>query len=95
MSDIYVAWRKVIRRIFRVPYTTHNDIVIKLGGDIVSILDRRMLKFLFNLINHDNLVVQNITKFKLGCPRSTLTENCNYLLDKYKFSHLDFYTDIR
>ena len=34
MSYSYVAWRKVIRRIFMVPYYTHNDIVIKLGGDI-------------------------------------------------------------
>ena len=28
MSDVYVAWRKVIRHIFRVPYRTRNDIVI-------------------------------------------------------------------
>ena len=41
-----------------------------------------------------NHVVQNIIKFKLGCPRSTLAENYKYLLYKYKFSHLDFYTDI-
>ena len=34
MSDLFVAWRKVIRRILRVPYQIHNDIVIKLGGDI-------------------------------------------------------------
>ena len=82
MSDLYVAWRKVSIRIFRVPYRTHNEIVIKLGGDIVSWLDRRIAKFSFN---YDNHVVQNITKFKLGCPRSTLTENYKYLLYKYKF----------
>ena len=84
MSDLYVAWRKVIRRISRAPYRTYNDIVIKLGGNTVSRLDRRLAKFLFSLINHDNPVVQNKTKFKLGCPRTTLAEN--------KFSHLDFYT---
>ena len=64
-----------------VPYRTHNDIVIKRGGYIVSRLDRRMAKFLFNLINHDNTVVQNITKFKLGCPRSTLAEKYFSVLD--------------
>ena len=30
MSVLYVAWGNVIRRIFRVPYRTHNDIVIRL-----------------------------------------------------------------
>ena len=48
MSDLYVAWRKVIRRIFKVPYRTHNDIVIKLGGDIVLGLDRRIFFIPFN-----------------------------------------------
>ena len=33
-----------------------------------------------------------ITRFKLNCPRSTLTDNYKYLL--YKFSHLDLYSDI-
>ena len=94
MSDLYVSWRKVIRRIFRVPYRTHNDIINKLGGDIISRLDRRLARFLFSLINHDNTVVEYITKFKLSCPRSTLAENYKYLLYKYKFSHLDFYSDI-
>ena len=52
-----------------------------------------MAEFLFNLSNHNNHVVQNKTKFKLGCPRSTLAENWNYILYKYKFSHFNFYTD--
>ena len=80
MLDWYVTWRKVIRRIFRVPYGSHNDIAIKLGGEILSKVDRRMAKVLFNLINHDNRVVHNKTIFKLGCPRSTLAENSKYLL---------------
>ena len=74
MSDLYVAWRKVIRCIFRVPYRTHDDIVY-----------RRLTKLLFNLINHDNPVVQNITKLKLGYPRSTLAENYTYLFYKFSF----------
>ena len=62
MSDLYVSWRKVIRRIFRVSYRTHNDIVTKFGGDIISRIDRRLARFLFSLINHDNTVVKYITK---------------------------------
>ena len=82
MSDLYVARIKVIIRVLRVPHRTHNGIVIKLGRDIVSRLDRRMAKFLINLINHDNPAVQNINRFKHGCHRSTLADNYKYLLYK-------------
>ena len=54
ISDIYVSRRKNIRRIFRAAYRTHNDIIAKLGRYIVSRLDRRLARFLFSLINHDN-----------------------------------------
>ena len=53
---------------FHIAFLMNNDIVIKLEGDIVSRLDCRMAKFSFNLINHNNPIVQNITKFKLVCP---------------------------
>ena len=51
-TDLYVCWGKVIR------HRTYT--VIKLGGDIIPKLDRR----LFSLINYDNSVVRNITRFK-------------------------------
>ena len=87
-----MSWRRVIRRIYIVPYRTHNELVAKLGRYIISRLDRRLAIFVFGLINHDNTVVKYITKFKLKCPHSTLAEN--YLLYKYNFSHLNLYSDI-
>ena len=27
INDIYVAWRKVIRKLFKLPYRTHNYLV--------------------------------------------------------------------
>ena len=51
-----MSWRKVIRRMCRVPYCIHNDIVTKLDGDIVFKLDRELARFLFGLIYHDNAV---------------------------------------
>ena len=74
--------------------STHNDIVTKLGGDIVSRLDRRLASFLFSLINHNNIVVKYITKVTLSCPRLTLAENYKHLLYKHTFSYLDCYSDI-
>ena len=46
------------------------------------------------MININNDVVKSITRFKLFSPSFVLAENYRYLLHKYKFSHLDFYTDI-
>ena len=63
---------------------------------VKGICDRRLAKvtFLSGLTNHDYTGVKYITKLKLSCPRSTLASNYKYLLYKYKFSHLDFYSNI-
>ena len=54
MSDLYIAWRKVRRYIYRSPSNTHSSIIIKLEGCIEARLDRRLAKFIFNAINHSN-----------------------------------------
>ena len=43
MLDVYTTYRKVIRRLFRIPARTHNSTVIKLTCDLVSRLDCRSL----------------------------------------------------
>ena len=40
MSQLYVAWRKSIRKVFHLPSQTHNYIVSNLGGYIIERLDR-------------------------------------------------------
>ena len=54
VSDLYTAHRKVTRCSFRIPARIHNPIVIKLAGVLVSKLDCRIAKFIFNMLNHDN-----------------------------------------
>ena len=78
MIDLYIAWRKVIRRIYRLPKRTHNFITMKLY--IETRLDRRLAKFVFTMINNNNDVVKSITRFKLFSPSSVLAENYRYLL---------------
>ena len=46
MFQLYVAWRKSIRRVFCLPSQTHNYIVLNLGGCIVERLDRRLTKYI-------------------------------------------------
>ena len=81
MIDLYIAWRKVIRRIYSLPNRTHNFIIMKLrGGGIETRLDRRLAKCLFTMLNNNNDVVKSITRFKLFSNSSVLAENYRYLL---------------
>ena len=57
MLDLYTAHRKVIHRLFGIPARTHNSLIIKLAGDLVSRLKCRIAKFIFNMVNHDNDIV--------------------------------------
>ena len=61
MLDLYTAHSKVIRHISRIPERTHNWIVIKLAGDLVWRLDRKIAKFIFNMVNYDSDTLSSST----------------------------------
>ena len=91
ISKIYVAWRKAVRRIFRLPPRAHNYIVSQLRNCIVVKLDRRLGKFLYTLLHSYNIVVSSMVLHKLHCSSSVLAENYRYLAFKYKLCHDDWY----
>ncbi len=96
ISKLHVAWRVIVRRIFNLPPRTHNYIVSKLGGCIITRLERRLCKFIYNLIHCDNVTVRQIAKYKLNlCPRSTISQNYRYLCFKYKLCHLDWCNNLK
>ena len=66
---LYIAWRKVIKRLYRLPNRIHNFIIMK-GIYIETRLDRRLAKVIFTMIKHNNDVVKSITIFKLFSPSS-------------------------
>ena len=53
IESLYTAWRKVIRRIFRLPSRTHNYIVHNSIENIVVKLDRRLAKFIYSMFNSE------------------------------------------
>ena len=57
IKDFKVAWRKIKRRIWRLPYRAHNAIVHQLSYDIDHQLETRMIKFVHLCLNHCNHVV--------------------------------------
>ena len=56
VTDFKVAWRKIKRRIWRLPYRAHNVIVHSLSYDIDHQLDTRITKFIYSCLNHSNSV---------------------------------------
>ena len=54
-------------------------------------LDRRLIKYIYNLLHTNNSTVQSIVNSKLLLyPDSVLSENYKYLMSKYKISYLDW-----
>ena len=54
-------------------------------------LDRRIVKYIHNLLHTNNFIVQSIVNSKLLLyPNSVLSENYKYIMSKYKISRLDW-----
>ena len=54
VKNFKVAWWKIKRHIWRLPYRAHNAIVHQLSYDIDHQLETRMLKFVHLCLNHSN-----------------------------------------
>ena len=91
-SNLYVSWHKIIRQIFWLPQRTHNFIVSNIGNCVIICLDCRLCKIIYNLWHNDNLVVKQITEYKMLSLRSTLANNYRYLCSKYKYSYNERYS---
>ena len=60
ISELYVAWRQVIRKIFQLPMRTHYYIVCGIVESVNIIFDRRIAKYIFNVINSDNTTLTSL-----------------------------------
>ena len=78
-----MAWRKVIRKIFKLSMRTHNYIVCGIVESVNIILDRRIAKYIFNVINFDNIVVTSIINSLIQCESSVFAENYRYIMCNY------------
>ena len=61
-----IAWRKVKRIIWKLPRLTHNCIIHGLSTDISALIEKRMINFIHNALNH-NSVCKNVLYTKLRC----------------------------
>ena len=82
LKAIHVAWRKCIRRIWKLNSKTHNDLLHHVNNclPIEILLEKRCIKFIYNIINSEYSY------------HTTLGENIRYFMDKYKMSYKDWYS---
>ena len=75
IKDYKVAWRKIMRRIWNIPPRTHNNLVSNVTENIDTIIETRMVQFIFNAINHSNSTCKNVLRVKLLSVNSTFAAN--------------------
>ena len=44
-------WRKIKRRIWKIPPRTHNNLVCNITNNIDAMIDKRMVRFIYNSIS--------------------------------------------
>ena len=77
---------------------THNYIVCGIVESVNIILDRRITKYICNVINSDNTTVTSLINLFLNCESSVFAENSRYIIYKYNIPstlwRIDFKTFI-
>ena len=88
-----ISWQKAIRKLWKIPYRTHNDLVYLINkcDPIVSILEKRCAKFLWNLFNSDNVLFSRICRYSVYNSDTAMGENIRYFMYKYNISYNDWY----
>ena len=89
VKRFYGAWRKTIRRIWRLDNRTHNSLINLINGCLpVNLkLEKRCIKFIWNLFNTSPYELHtSVVKYSFYNGGSTLAENIRYLMYKYDIS---------
>ncbi len=83
--DICVAWRRALRKLWNVPYRTHNKILDILSNNLPleMSLDKRFIKFSNNVLNHSTGISKSVASLSLYNPLFTFNRNNNYVCQVY------------
>ena len=63
-------------------------------NNIDTIVETRIVRFIFNSINHSNSTCKNVLRVKLLCVNSTFAANYQYLSFKFGLTEADWYTSL-
>ena len=67
VNCIYVAWRKVITKIWKIPQISHCHLLPYINdcNHIDSILETRCIPFLYDIFNSENQLYTSMIKYSL------------------------------
>ena len=93
MDDVYKAWRIAVRKVWRVPWTTHCDLLPHLAGVMPPQLSfaKNAISFLKLLMKSNNSVVKTVTGMGMYGYHSILGQNAKYLWSKYNLDPCNVY----
>ena len=96
LDKFYTTWRKAVRRVWKIPYRTHNKLVhlINKSCSINTVLEKRSIKFIWTLINSPNQLYNQIVKYSLYNYTTIIGENVRYFMNKYDISRDDWNSPI-
>lgn len=96
VNSFYVSWRKCIRRVWKLNSRTHSNLLHHINDclPIDILLEKRCIKFLWNLINSNYLLHSKIAKYSLSNCDTKIGENIRYFMYKYKMSYKDWYSPL-
>ena len=96
IDNFCVSWRKIVRRLWKTPYRTHNSLVHLINNcdSIDCILEKGCVKFLWNLFNSDNVLFSRIIRYSMHNSDTTIAENVRYFMYKYKIVYDDWFNDL-
>ena len=89
INDIYVAWRKVIRKLFKPPYKTILCVVL-LNVLLLSCIDA-LQSLWISMINSKNSIVRELITHFLTTESSVFADNSRCLMYKYDISVFAWY----
>ena len=69
--------------------------VRNLSLDCKMILEERIIKFIHNALNNNNIMCAQIPQVKLRCKNSFFADNYRFLSYKYSLTNSDWINDIR
>ncbi len=85
MNDVYISWRIAMRKVWRVPWTAHCNLLPHLAGvmDPELWFSKRCIKFIKMALNSDNIIVKTISNVGLNSTHSIMGGNWRHLRSKY------------
>lgn len=96
LNKFYTCWRKTIRILYKIPYRTHNNLIhsIMKSYPIDIVLEKRCIKYIWNLINTEQDMYKHIVKLSLYNMNSTIGENIRYFMYKFNIRESEWHSPL-